>query len=102
MIIYKITGEIPKPVAEASFPDFKRVLEVNVNGTFLVTRLVSAAMKTQDLKQVNASCPERGTTRGAIVNLASMTAYIVVPNAVQYIASKHAVMGITKSAGMWC
>lgn len=74
-------------------------MEVNVHGTFLVTSLVSAAMKSQNAKQVSAAYPERGTTRGSIVNLASITSHIAVPRMVQYTTSKHAVLGITKIAG---
>lgn len=74
-------------------------MEVNVHGTFLVTSVVSAAMKLQEPKQASTTYPERGTTRGVIVNLASVTSYISVPSMVQYTTSKHAVLGITKTAG---
>jgi NAD(P)-dependent dehydrogenase (short-subunit alcohol dehydrogenase family) len=86
-------------VSEAKFTDFKRLMDINVNGTFLVTSLVSAAMKSQDAKQVSAAHPKRGTTRGSIVNLASVSSYISVPSMVQYTTSKYAVLGITRTAG---
>ena len=73
-------------------------MEVNVQGTFLVTSLVSAAMKIQEPMQAYATAPERGSTRGVIINLASVSSYISVPNMVQYTTSKHAVLGITKTA----
>ncbi|KAI1076609.1 NAD(P)-binding protein [Whalleya microplaca] len=95
-----IPGGTFDPVAETSFTDFKHLLEVNVHGTFLVTSLASAAMKSQELKAVDAESPERGATRGTIVNLASVSSFISVPSMVQYNTSKHAVLGITKTAAI--
>ena len=98
----KQLGQIPastsNPIAKADFADFKRLLEVNVHGTFLVTSLVSAIMRDQDAKPVDSS-NLRGTTRGCIVNLASISSYIASPTMVPYTTSKHAVLAITKTAG---
>ena len=96
----QIPGGTFDPIAEASFADFKRLQEVNVNGTFLVVSSVSAAMKSQEPRPISSIYPERGTTRGAIVNLASVSSYISVPSMVQYTTSKYAMLGITKTAGM--
>ncbi|KAK8119739.1 uncharacterized protein PG998_004365 [Apiospora kogelbergensis] len=93
-----VPGATFDPIASASFADFKRLLEINVHGTFLVTSMASAAMKTQDPKPVHPQQPARGTTRGVIVNLASVSSYISVPSMVQYTTSKHAVLGITRTA----
>ncbi|KAF3018786.1 hypothetical protein E8E14_000563 [Neopestalotiopsis sp. 37M] len=95
-----VPGGTFDPVSEAKFTDFKRLMDINVNGTFLVTSLVSAAMKSQDAKRVSAAYPERGTTRGSIVNLASVSSYISVPSMVQYTTSKYAVLGITRTAAL--
>ncbi|KAK8022646.1 hypothetical protein PG993_013413 [Apiospora rasikravindrae] len=95
-----VPGGSSDPISTASFPDFKRLLEINVHGTFLVTSAVSAAMKAQDPKTVHEKHPERGTTRGVIVNLASASSYICLPNMVQYTTSKHAVLAITKTAAI--
>lgn len=70
------------PIAEASFADFKHLLDVNVNGTFLLTSLMSAAMKTQGLRAASAADPARGTTRGSIVNLSSVSSSMAVANMV--------------------
>ncbi|KAK8078876.1 hypothetical protein PG994_002683 [Apiospora phragmitis] len=94
-----IPGGTFGPIAAANFSDFKHLLEVNVHGTFLVTSLISAAMKSQDPKPVHQKHPERGLSRGVIVNLASVSSYISVPCMMQYTTSKHAVLGITKTAG---
>lgn len=42
----------------------------------------------------------RSLGRGSIVNLGSVNSYVGVPGMMPYTASKHAVIGITKTAGM--
>ncbi|KAK7747382.1 hypothetical protein SLS53_001636 [Cytospora paraplurivora] len=86
------------PIAEASFVDFKHLLDINVYGTFLVDKYVSAAVKTQELQQACPTDPVRDTTRGVIVNLASVSSFMAVSNMVQYTTCKHAIIGITKTA----
>ena len=41
----------------------------------------------------------RSLGKGAIVNVASLASYAAAPYKVQYVASKFAAMGITKTAG---
>ena len=66
--------------------DFDRVLEVNVKGVWLGLREVGRAMT------------EAG--RGAIVNTASVAGLRGTPTLFAYGASKHAVIGMTKSAAI--
>ena len=87
------------PIAEADASEFDRMLKVNVTGTFLVTRTVSALMKLQEAKLVKRGLPERGTTRGSIVIIGSASAFVATPGMAQYTTAKHAVLGITKNAG---
>ncbi|KAH8783247.1 hypothetical protein F5883DRAFT_538165 [Diaporthe sp. PMI_573] len=94
-----IPGGTFDPIAKASFADFKHLLDVNVNGTFLFTSLMSAAMETQELKQVSQD-PARGGSRGSIVNLASVSSFMAVANMVQYTSCKHAIIGLTKTAAL--
>lgn len=86
-------------MSSASFEDFKRLLEVNVQGTFLVTSQVLAKMRLQEPKQLHPTQPKRGVSRGTVVNMASLLSYMVLPSMVQYVTSKHAVMGISRTAG---
>lgn len=92
--------QIAHQVADADVDEFKRMLEVNVTGTFLVTRAVSALMRAQDPRPVDAASPTRGMTRGAIVNMGSASSFVATPGMIQYTTAKHAVLGITKNAGM--
>lgn len=65
----------------------------------LCVRAVSRVMAMQDPITVNGRNGPRNIGRGSIINLASALSYLAVPGALTYCASKHAVLGITKSAG---
>ncbi len=62
-----------------------RVVDINLNGTFLVNRVCVAGMKEQGY--------------GRILNVASIAGKEGNPNASAYSASKAAVIGLTKSLG---
>lgn len=66
--------------------EFRRVMETNVVGVFLCQR--------EELKAMYA----RGS--GAIVNAASTLAQLASLGAIQYAASKHAVVGLTRNAAL--
>mgnify|MGYP006270535957 CR=1 FL=1 len=65
--------------------DWRRVMEVNVNGVFLANRAVVREMLKTDY--------------GRIINIASIAGKDGNPNAPAYSASKAAVIGLTKSLG---
>lgn len=99
----QIGVQIAKEISEADVSEFERFLRVNAVGTFLVTRYVSAAMKIQKAIPISSTAThDRGLTRGAIVNVGSLASFIAQPHMVQYTASKHAVLGITRNAGKCC
>ncbi|MCL4147280.1 UNVERIFIED_CONTAM: hypothetical protein GTU68_028814 [Idotea baltica] len=64
---------------------WKKVMDINVNGTFYVNRAIVPGMKTRNY--------------GRIVNIASVAGKEGNPNAAAYSASKAAVIGLTKSLG---
>ena len=74
------------PMTELSVADFDRVWAVNARGVFMGLRAVLKVMKPQD--------------SGVIVNTASMAAIKGAATFSPYIASKHAVLGLTKSAAL--
>ena len=65
--------------------DWRRVIDINLHGTFHVNRAVVPGMKARDY--------------GRIVNIASIAGKEGNPNASAYSASKAAVIGLTKSLG---
>lgn len=82
-----IEGDIA-PITKYSLASFRRVLDVNVVGVFLGLKHVLPVM----LKQGH----------GSIVNTASIAGLIGSPDIAVYSASKHAVIGLTKSAALEC
>jgi NAD(P)-dependent dehydrogenase (short-subunit alcohol dehydrogenase family) len=70
---------------ETAVADWRRVIEVNLTGSFLVARAAFARMRTQ--------VPQGGR----IVNNGSISAQAPRPGSAPYTASKHAITGLTKS-----
>ncbi len=70
---------------EYDIDEWNKVIDVNLNGTFLVNRVCVPGMKKQGY--------------GRIVNIASVAGKEGNPNASAYSASKAAVIGLTKSLG---
>lgn len=86
-------------IAELSLAEFQRFLDVNNTGMFLVTKQASILMRGQPEIHVSASNPNRGATRGAIVNIASANSLVAVAGLLPYTTSKHAALGLTKNSG---
>ena len=93
--------ERPAEIHEASTSEFSRFFDVNVKGTFLCTKHVSRAMRMQDASVVASKLgyASRDVGRGSIINLGSANSFIGTGSLVQYVTAKHAVLGITKTAG---
>jgi NAD(P)-dependent dehydrogenase (short-subunit alcohol dehydrogenase family) len=82
-----VEGEV-KPITEYSLAAFRRVIDVNVVGVFLGIKHVLPVMLKQN--------------GGSIINTASIAGLIGSPQIAVYSASKHAVIGLTKSAAWEC
>ncbi|WP_035656841.1 SDR family oxidoreductase, partial [Bradyrhizobium sp. STM 3809] len=82
-----VEGEI-KSITDYPLDAFRRVLDVNVVGVFLGLKHVLPVMLKQN--------------RGSIINTASIAGLIGSPQIAVYSASKHAVIGLTKSASWEC
>ena len=79
---------------------FSRTLDVNVRGTMLCVRAVAKAMASQEpLSYESRRAGTRSLGRGSIINLGSVNSYVAAPGMMPYTASKHAIVGITKTAG---
>lgn len=74
------------PVGLQELDNLEAVMRTNVRGAFLCMRAEIAAMLEQG--------------GGAIVNISSVTGLVGVPGVSPYVASKHAVGGLTKSAAL--
>jgi NAD(P)-dependent dehydrogenase (short-subunit alcohol dehydrogenase family) len=82
-----IEGEIT-PIVDTAVENFRRVLEVNVVGVFLGMKHVLPVMLKQN--------------SGSIINSASISGVIGASGIAAYTASKHAVIGLTKTAAQEC
>lgn len=79
-----ISAELsPGPFESQSVEDWRRIYEVNVIGTFRMCRAVSPHM--------------RRAKWGRIINIASGTAFKGAPGMLHYIASKGAILSMTRS-----
>ena len=74
---------VPQPLEDIDVDEWRKVFDVNVLGMFLATRAVLPAMR------------EQGS--GRIVNIASGTPFKGVPYLLHYVASKGAVVAMTKA-----
>ncbi len=79
-------GGAAAPLGDYSFEDWHKVIDVNLNSVFYSMKFEIAEM----LK----------TGGGAIVNMASILGSVAFPNAPAYVAAKHGVVGMTKSAAL--
>jgi 3-oxoacyl-[acyl-carrier protein] reductase len=77
------TSIVKRPFEEITDEEWSRCFDVNVRGSWLCTRAVSPAMKS------------RG--RGKVVNVSSMTVPTAPPGFAHYIASKAAIVGLTRA-----
>lgn len=75
------------PTGDASTENFDRVIAVNLRGVFLCMR--------EEIRQMLAQ-----PYGGAIVNCSSVAGLIGLPNIPAYVASKHGVIGLTRTAAL--
>lgn len=75
-----------KPLADYSDEEWRRMMLVDLDGTFFCLRAELRAMRTSG--------------GGSIVNLASILGSIATNNAPAYVTAKHGVVGMTRSAAL--
>ncbi len=78
-----IEGKV-SPLAEYNEDNWDRVMSINLKGTFLGLRYVLPVMIAQK--------------KGTVVNTSSVAGTVGAPNMAAYSASKHAIIGLTKTA----
>lgn len=88
-----VLGEV-KPVWETSPENFQRVLQVNLFGSYLVTRAVVGRMRTQ-APRPSSLTPH--PLRGHVVSIASIQGKEGMALAAAYSASKAGLIALTKS-----
>ena len=76
------------PLDEYELDEWRRIIDIDLNGTFYVNRAVLPGMKAHNY--------------GRIVNIASIAGKEGNPNAAAYAAAKAGVIGMTKAVGKEC
>ncbi|MFC7127803.1 SDR family oxidoreductase [Haloferax chudinovii] len=79
-------GGAQKPTADLSADEWQRVVDVNLNGVWRSMRHEIPAMLDGD--------------GGVVVNMASILGKVGFANASHYVAAKHGVLGLTKTAAI--
>ncbi|KAI8951138.1 NAD(P)-binding protein [Xylaria longipes] len=87
-------------ITSLSMAEFRRFLDINATGMFLVAKEASIVMRSQENQQVSTSNPGRGNTRGCIVNLGSASSVVASAGVLPYTVSKHAALGLTKNSAL--
>ncbi|KAI1820013.1 NAD(P)-binding protein [Xylaria intraflava] len=81
---------------------FQQTVETNITGLVFCIRAVSQVMMEQEPLSYVGRHGTRSLGRGSIVNMASLNSYVAAPGMLPYTTSKHAVIGVTKSAALDC
>jgi NAD(P)-dependent dehydrogenase (short-subunit alcohol dehydrogenase family) len=77
------------PAVDLSLETWRKVLDVNLTGVFLMSRAVGAVMLRQE--------------RGKVINIASVSSTVANPGYAAYAASKGGVAQLTRVLGLeWC
>lgn len=79
-------GHMPTPLADIAVEDFDRAVRVNLRGIFLAMKYEIPAMLAGG--------------GGSIVNMSSTAGLMGVPGIGGYVASKHGIVGLTKTAAV--
>jgi len=73
---------------DVPYEEWKAVMDINVNGTFLCSREAFRIMKSQT------------PMGGRIINNGSISSHVPRPNSASYTTSKHAITGLTKTLSL--
>jgi NAD(P)-dependent dehydrogenase (short-subunit alcohol dehydrogenase family) len=74
---------VPAQTGDLSFEQWRRVLSVNLDGTFLCVHHELSAMTAGG--------------GGSIINIGSVGSHVALPGAAAYVAAKHALVGLTRT-----
>ena len=78
----------PGPAEDLDIEKWKQVVDINLTGSFVCTQHAIRMMK------------EQSPQGGRIINNGSISAHSPRPNSIAYVATKHAMTGLTKSTSL--
>src|SRR5262249_47601696 len=77
-----------QPSLEMPVEEWRRIIDINLNGTFIVNQAAGRAMKAQSANDAGE--------RGCIVNIVSLNSFISLTEVMAYASSKSGCMGIIR------
>jgi NAD(P)-dependent dehydrogenase (short-subunit alcohol dehydrogenase family) len=94
-VVVNAAGVIKRqPSLEMTPNEFRRIVDVNLTGSFLVAQAAARAMKEQ--------APDAKGERGNVIFVASLNSYISLVEVLAYAASKSGVLGLVRGlANEW-
>ncbi|KAF9886748.1 reductase [Aspergillus nanangensis] len=95
-----ITTTARVPTADYPQQEYDKILEINTKGTMLCMQEQIQAMINQSPTCTPGIDNPLRAQRGSIINVASVTGFAALQNMMPYNVSKHAVIGLTKSAAV--
>ncbi|KAK4078816.1 short-chain dehydrogenase reductase family [Purpureocillium lilacinum] len=84
--------------AFAKTVDWSRTVNINLTGTFFVLRAAANVMLRQ--RPIMSDIDGRPLQRGSIINFASIQGVVGIELSAAYTATKHAVIGLTRTASL--
>ncbi|MFC3678380.1 SDR family NAD(P)-dependent oxidoreductase [Ferrovibrio xuzhouensis] len=78
---------VPKPFLETPIGDFRKVIDVNLVGTFMAIQRAAKGMVAKGIA-------------GSIVNMSSINAVVAIPTIAAYCASKGGISQLTKASAL--
>ncbi len=79
---------LKKPIWDVSDEEWENIVNINLNGLFVITREVIKRMRPRK--------------EGTIVNISSMGGILALPTAAGYVTTKTALLGLTRSIAVDC
>lgn len=76
-------GLVNRDFTEIPVDEWEKVMKVNITGTWMLTKAAAPHMRSKK--------------KGSVVNISSATVYFGAPGMLHYVASKAAVLGMTKA-----
>ncbi|KAJ5999342.1 hypothetical protein N7451_007152 [Penicillium sp. IBT 35674x] len=95
-----ITTSARVPTAEYPHQEYDKILEINTKGILICMQEQIQAMQKQTATCTPGIDNPLRAQRGSIINIASITGFAGLQNMMPYNVSKHAVIGLTKSAAI--
>jgi 2-deoxy-D-gluconate 3-dehydrogenase len=84
---------IRRPILDATEEEYDRLMAVNLKAVYFASQAAARAMIAQ--RQRDPTSP-----RGKILNIASLTSQIALPNISTYVASRAGVLGLTRAMAL--